>query len=238
MSHADDWRHLRKTVFGICLIVGPLLLLVGGLLTLGLYDGDDEARYLAEIADNEALYYGANMVGALGALFLVGAVIAIAHLVRVRHPRFAIVAGALALAGVVTMSGVWMTFTIIEIEMAQSADRAAMAALIEASDDSATIAPLFITFVGASLGLVLLAIGLWRAHTVPRWIPALMAVAFVLLFVGESGVVGTLGSVAAFVALGAIGLLVLRSTDEAWEAGDLAPPSAPMAPQTPAAATP
>ncbi|HEV2062174.1 MAG TPA: hypothetical protein VGR12_04910, partial [Solirubrobacteraceae bacterium] len=75
------WRSSRKTLLGVSLIAAPLLILVSDLLTRSIYD-DKEALYLANIAENEARYYAGNLIGVVGALFIVGAVLALIHLVR------------------------------------------------------------------------------------------------------------------------------------------------------------
>ena len=240
MTSATDWARKRKTLLGASLIAAPLLILISDLFTLGLYDGDDERRYLADIADNEALYYTAGLVGALGAVFLVGAVVALIHLVRVRKPTFALIAGGIALFGAITFSGVWMTFTLVEYEMAQSPERDGMVRLLADSEDSGAFAPLFVTFIGTFLGLALLAIGLLMARTVPRWMAAAMLIGFLAVFFLEDAV-PVIGSVILTAALGSIGALVLRSSLEEWEAGDLsqpAPPAATAPPETPAVAAP
>jgi hypothetical protein len=237
MTHDSEWRHFRKTLLGVALIAAPVLMFASDVATSGIYDGNDERRYLAAIADNEGLYYAGNLLGAIGALFVVGAVVALIHLVRVRHPGFAKVAGGIALVGAITMSGVWLTFTLVELELARSSDRAAMAAVIASSEDSAAMAPLFVTWIGISLGLLLLAAGLWRARTVPRWMAALLAGSVVVLFFGE-GALSIVASVLMAGALIPIGVLVLRSSVEAWEAGDLAVPPQDMTADSSAVATP
>jgi Domain of unknown function (DUF4386) len=238
-SSADDWRGFTKTVLGACLIAAPLLLLTSSLLGTGIYDGDDEARYLASIADNEALYYAAGMVGVLGAMAMVGAVLALIHLVRTRYPRYAKLAGGVALLGVLTFAGVFLSFTIVDFELARAGDRDAMVALLQDTEDSASSAPFFVTWIGTFLGLILLAAGLLRSHAVPRWMPALLIVGLLLLFISEASWVGVVASAVTLVAMGAIGLAVLRSPVEAWETGDVAggePPLSTAPPRAPAVA--
>jgi hypothetical protein len=232
-SSADEWRRFTKTALGACLIAGPLLLLVSSLMSTGIYDGDDEARYLASIADNEAMFYAAGIIGALGAMALVGAVLALIHLVRTHHMRYAMVAGGIALLGVLSFAGVFLTFTIVEFELARAADREAMVALLRNSDDAAS-APLFVTWIGTFLGIVLLAAGLLRTHALPRWMPGLLIAAMLLLFVSEASWLGVVASAVTLVAMGAIGLTILRSSVDAWEAGELGgePPLSTSPPPT------
>ncbi len=218
------WSAFRKTVLGVALVAAPLFLLVSNALTRSIYD-DNQATYLANIADNEARFFAGNMIGVVGALFLVGAVLALIHLVRHRYPRYAKGAGALALLGVLAMSGVWLVFSIIEYQMAQEANRAAMATFLTNADDSAAMAPLFVVWIGSLLGMVLLGAALLRAGTLPRWMPALMIVGFVLVFPAE-GVLSVVADAVILAGMGSIGLAVLRSPLAAWESGSVAPSEA------------
>lgn len=216
-----DWRRQEKTLLGAALIVGPLLMFAGSLFTLGVYDGDDFERYLASVAEHETAYYVGSLVTALGAVFMVGAVVALIHLVRVRRPRYAVVAGAIALLAVITMSGAFMVFTILDYEMANDPNREAIVAFNERVEDSAAVAPLFITWIGSALGLLLLAIGLLWARTVPRWTAAVLLGASVFIAVAQGDVLGVVAGGLLVVGFAAIGVMVLRASVAAWEAGDL-----------------
>jgi hypothetical protein len=227
-SSADDWRRFTKTVLGACLIAAPLLLLASAVMSTGIYDGDNEARYLASIADNEALFYASGLVGALGAIALVGAVAALVHLVRTHHLRFGMVAGGFAMLCVVTLSGVFLTFTITEFEIAQSPERAAMVALLQGSEEDASSIPFFFTWIGTFLGVILLAGALLRTHALPRWMPGLLIASLLLVFISDADWLGVVASALTLVAMGAIGMAVLRSPVEAWEAGDLAGGEPPL----------
>ena len=218
------WSAFRKVVLGVALVVAPLLILVSNALTRSIFD-DNHATYLASIADNEARFFAGNLLGVVGALFLTGAVLALIHLVRHRYPRYAKGAGALALMGVLTMSGVWMLFSVIEYQMAQEANRAAMVTFMSNTEDSVAMAPLFVTWIGSMLGAALLGAALLRAGTVPRWMPALMIAGFVLTFPAE-GALSVVADALILAGMGSIGLAVLRSPLAAWESGSVAPSEA------------
>jgi hypothetical protein len=237
MAFAADWRHLRKVLLGASLIVAPLLIAISDVISSAIYDGDNYRRYLASIADNQAAYYAGNLVGAIGAIFLIGAVLAIIHLIRVRHPRFALVAGGLTLLCVAMLPGVWLLSTVMEYEMARSADQAVFARFLDATEENASMIPLLVAWLGTTLGVLVLAGGLFWSRTVPRWMPALLFAGFVLLWFADEGVLGIGVSLVILAALGAIGATILRSSDEAWEAGELEHPAPPAAP-TPSAPLP
>jgi preprotein translocase subunit Sec61beta len=229
MTVAADWRRLTKVLLGVSLIAAPLLIGIGELISSPVYGGDDYAKYLASIEEHGTAYYAGNVLGALGALFLVGAVVAMIRLVRVRHPKYAIGVGALALLCVIPLSGMWMMSTVAEYQMANSPDQAAMARLLTEGEEAASAIPLMVVWIGMTLAVILLAAGLLWSRTVPRWMPALLIVAFLLLFVGDEGVLGVVTTLAVFAALGGIGITILRSSEDEWEAGDLAgarPPAA------------
>lgn len=240
MTVAAGWRRLTKVLLGVCLIGAPLLIGIGEIISSSVYSGDDYARYLASIEDNGAAYYAGNLVGAVGALLLVGAVVALIHLIRVRHAKYAAIVGGLALLTVGLMPGVWLMSTMAEYEMAMSADQAAMATLLDGAEDSATAIPLFVVWIGMTLSVILLAAGLLWSRTVPQWMPALLIAGFVLLFISDEGVLGIITSLLLLVGLGAIGATVLRSSVDEWEAGDLAgagPPTESAPPPQTAVAT-
>jgi len=232
-----SWSAFRKTLLGVALIVAPLLILVSNALTTGIYD-DSQVTYLGNIADNEVGFYAGNMIGVLGAVLVPAAVLALIHLLRHRYPRYAKGAGALALLGAVTMSGVWLVFGVFEYLMAQEANRAAMAALMTNVEDSAAMARLFVTWIGTMLGIVLLGAGLLRAGTLPRWMPVLMIAGFALTFPSE-GAMSVVADGLILAGMGSIGVAILRSPLAAWESGTVAlPEDQPVEPIAPAVAAP
>lgn len=215
------WSAFRKVVLGVALIAAPLLILISNALTASIYN-DNHATYLANIADNEAMFLAGNIIGVVGAMFLAGAVLALIHLVRHRYPRYAKGAGGLALVGVLAMSGVWLVFSIIEFAMAQEANQAAMVTFMTNAQDSAAMAPLFVVWIGSMLGTALLGAALLRAGTLPRWMPVLMIAGFVLTFPAE-GALSVAADALILAGMGSIGVAVLRSPLAAWESGTVAP---------------
>jgi len=126
------------------------------------------------------------------------------------------VLGLLALTGIVTIDGFvgWQA-------VAGGADRAQMTALFERLNDTAGVyAPFFIVSFAFTLGMVLLAIGLYRARVVQSWMAAFMAIGAIALAVAGTSAVDWLfvvGAAFLFVGLASIGRYVLIETDEDWE---------------------
>ena len=68
-------------------------------------------------------------------------------------------------------------------------------------------------FVLLTLGLILLAVALFRARLVPRWVPVLLAVAVVLQGFPSSGNAARLLPLPFYLALAVLGVLALRRSD-------------------------
>src|SRR5919201_1336357 len=74
--------------------------------------------------------------------------------------------------------------------------------------------------VGGGLGLICLAIGLYRARVVPSWVSLFLVVAAACFAVELAASINAFGIVAAaflFVGLGSVGRVVLTESDEDWE---------------------
>ena len=114
-----------------------------------------------------------------------------------------------------------MTYQLALVEMTKAGDREAMVALIDRMDSSpivgAIVFPMILSF---ALGLLILAIALWRARFVQGWAAALVLGA-VLLDVGAPDGAPAAVSIAkqllAFAAFTYVGLRVLRMSDADWE---------------------
>jgi len=105
-------------------------------------------------------------------------------------------------------------------------DSAASERLVEHLDDS-FLSVWGVAVAGAivsTLGQVILAVGLWRARTVPRWIPALAATLVVTFFLPTAGAIGLVSELPS--AISGLGLAWyfwrLRRSDAAYQL-DVAP---------------
>ncbi len=128
------------------------------------------------------------------------------------------VGGALAFAGIVGWSGT-TALGLAELEMAKGAERAAMVALVDRIQSSVGAALFLAMFLlGMFIGLIVLAVGLWRAGVAPRWVPLLVVAAVVLDVVGSTEQVAVaVVWVLLSLALGWVGATVLRLSDDEWE---------------------
>ena len=218
MTEAD--RRFRKNLVVFCLIAAPLLLSIGDVITSGIYEDDNDAKYLANIAANETQFYVGNLIGAAGAFFLPIATLGLVHLVRVRKRIYGTVAGVVALVGAFGMGGAYLVGSLFEYIMAQQPDRVAMVALMKDLESDATT-PLFFIWMGFFIGILLVGIGLLLARTVPRYAAAGVIVAFVALFMSEGGVTSAIAGSLIVAAWGAIAWSIWKRTPEQFENGDL-----------------
>lgn len=203
------------------MIAGPIVMFASDLVGRST-NTDTDSKYVAKVASNVGLHWLSGLLMMIGALLLLGAFIGVAHLVRGRRPALANVGGALAAGGVTAIIG-WAVITMgVDTELAKSPDRAAMNRLYEKAQSSGYIAPNIILMFLFLIGVIVLAVGLWRSQAAPRWVAALLGLAMVALFVIQgNGVAALIPSVLLIVALGTIGLSVLSSSDEEWASGSL-----------------
>src|SRR5215218_4457922 len=100
--------HIRLYRIGTAaaLIVAPLLFLVDNLLHPKEVARGNELEQVGLIADAYTRWQAAHVIGFLAILAFVPAVLGLAFLVRRRRPGYGLVAGALALAGVLGLAAV------------------------------------------------------------------------------------------------------------------------------------
>jgi hypothetical protein len=230
MTEAD--RRFRKNLVAACLVMAPLLITIGQIVAGGI-DEDEQAAYLARIAANETEFYVGNLISIAGAFLIPLAVLGLVHLVRVRRRILGTVVGVVVLVGAFGLPGAWLAGSLIEYVAAQQPDRAAMAGLLRDLESDAAI-PIFVVWISFTLGLLLTAVGLFVARTVPRWMAGLLAVSVVALFVSDAGVTGIIAGLVIVAAWGAIGWSIHRRTPDQWAAGELPSARGPVTTEPPA----
>ena len=119
-------------------------------------------------------------------LFMLAAVLAIAHLIRSGAPILSNLGATLAVVGVIGHA-VFAGSALMTVTMAHDpANRDVYASLAEDFESSPFIAFAAAGLLGTVLGLLLLSIGLWRARITPRWVPATLWAFLVVEFVGSA----------------------------------------------------
>lgn len=217
--HLSDAHHFRKMVAGACMVLAPLVLLVATVVHPDVKT--DEAAQLAVIADNLDAWLAAHLLALAAIALSVPAVLGLMHMLREREVSLGHLGGGLAMLGLLAYVGVVAVEGLVGWAMGEAGDRGAMAALLTSINESAAIViPFFILSLAFAVGMICLAVGLYRARAVQSWMAICLGVGAVLLAISGPAAATWLGIVAAaflVVGFGSIGRMVYRESDEAWE---------------------
>jgi hypothetical protein len=207
-------------VAGVCMVFAPLLLLVGMVIHPEMKT--DEGAQLAVIADNLDAWFVAHLLVLISLALAVPAVLGLMHMLREREVAYGHVGGGLGLLGLLAITGIVAIDGFVGWQAgAAGAGNAEMTALFERLYDTAgVVIPFFVVSFAFTLGMLVLAMGLYRARAVQSWMALLVAIALVLLAV--AGPVGSealsiVGAAFLLVGLGSIGRMVMTEPDEDWE---------------------
>ena len=146
----------------------------------------DYAERLAAI--DEAGTGGAVSAAAFSVsqLFMLAAVLGIAHLIRRGSPAMSNIGASLAVIGVLGHA-VFGGSMLMTATMASDQDnRELYADLIEDFESSPFMIFAAAGLIGTVLGVLLLSIGLWRSRVTARWVPATLWAFLVIEFVGTA----------------------------------------------------
>ena len=219
MLKLNDANNFRRTALGLCLIGGPFVALVGGLLTPW-EEADTTAAYLTALAGNPVRAQASAVLLYFGYLLMAVGVFGMLHLLRRRAVVLGHVAGALAIWGWVSLPGM-LSVDFYDLSLSASADRQEAIAISDKAGGYAGAAVMGVPVLLGIVGLFLLVLALWRAGFVPAWTPVVLFVGTVVSFVGPpNAVFFTAGTAAWLVSLGHIGLKMLGMSDEEWERGE------------------
>ena len=219
--------RLYRVGTAAALIVAPLLFLIDNLLHPKEVARGNEVEQLGYIADAYTRWQAAHVVGFLAILAFAPAVLGLAFLVRRSQPGYGLLAGALALAGLLGLAAV---ITIdgfawgIAGELSRNSPLGPGGAREVLSDlqGSEWALPYYLTPLGFIVGMVMLAVGVARQGAVPTWAGGLLALA-VLMVGTETLLVSNAYFIAGalvFLAGGvAVALALLRMTDEQFAQG-------------------
>jgi hypothetical protein len=214
----SDSQHLRKTVAGLSMVLGPLLLLVAFVMSPRLET--EAAAQLRVAAEHVDRYYLVTLIAMVGVALMVPAVLGLMHMIRERRPVHGAIGGGLSVLGLLaTMAGFGIAFA--TWRMASDGVQAGDVALLDSIMETAGVMiPITIVgFVGC-LGFVVLMLGMYRGHVVDWWMALCAAAGVVLINIAfPAGVLALaiLGGALLLVGLGAIGVMVWRESDADWE---------------------
>lgn len=214
----SDSQHLRKTVAGLSMVLGPLLLLVAFVASPRLET--EAAAQLRVAAEHVDRFYVVNLIAMIGVALMVPAVLGLMHMVRERRPAHGAIGGGLSVLGLLaTMVSFGIAFAIWR--MAGDGVQAGDVALLDSLMDAAGIViPVNVVgFLGA-IGFAVLMLGMYRARVVDWWMALCAAAGVVLInlaFPLGMLALAILGGALLLAGLGTIGVMVVRESDADWE---------------------
>ena len=221
--------HIRLYRVGTAaaLVVAPLLFLIDNLIHPEELSRGNELEQVGLIADAYTRWQAAHAIGFLAILTFAPAVLGLAFLVRRRRPGYGLLAGALALAGVLGLAAVvtidgyaWAIAG--ELSGNERVGPAASAAMLKDLQESEWSYIYYLTPIGFIVGMLMLAIAAARDGAVPSWAGALLVLA--VLMVGTETAIASneyfIAGAAVFLAAGvAMALPLLRMSDREFAQG-------------------
>jgi hypothetical protein len=218
MLKINDPRTFRRSAAGLCLIAGPLVTLIGGLVPKW-EENDTTAAYLQAMGESPTRAQISAVLLYFGFLLTAVGIFGIIHLLRHRAVVLGHIAGVLAVWGWVTLPGLLIS-DFYDLSLAQWGNRQDAIAISERAGGYIGGAVMGIAALLGLLGLVLLGVALWRARLAPVWVPVVLLAGTIITQFGPPGVVyWALGTGLWLASLGYVGLRILRMTDDEWERG-------------------
>ena len=217
-----DATNFRRTLGGLCLILGPIFFAIAE-ITYPASDGSG-AEQLDIAARNHDVMLADIYFGIASAILFIPAVYALLHITRTRGVVLGHIAAVLTVTGVCLAHLALAGLQLMLWAMAgPGVDRQAMAAFIDKTIQNPAGLPLVLGHELFALGIIMFGVAIWRSGFGYRWAGPAIAVGVVIDIVG-----GTIGlpdlligivSDAIFVTgLAAVGLKVLLTSDQDWEA--------------------
>ncbi len=211
----DTATILRNTAAAS--LAGCAVLTVVSVLLMPEFGGDFVDR-LQAVADGGT----ASTVSALGFVlaqlpFAVG-LVGVTHLLRDRAPVLSVLGATFAVLGGfghAVYGGVNLTM------LAMARDTANLdvhAEILAAGESGVGIPFMAMGLLGTVLGIILLAVGLWRAQVGPRWVPPVLIAFLLTEFIGAglSAWAGYAAGLLYLVGLLALAVVVARTSPAAW----------------------
>jgi len=207
---AQAGTAVRRVGFGLSMILAPLLWLASAALGPPHRASKHLADVLPYVAADPDRYLAFTLVGVLSLALFVPAVLGVAHVLREQRPLLALSGAALAVVGILSSAVIHGVQFVQQQMIDVAADRGQMVALLQRTEAGIGLK---VTFVGIILGLLLgwliLSGALFVTRVVPRAIPVLIVVSFMVNIVKpELGIVSRLFFL---IGLGWLGSLVLRT---------------------------
>ena len=208
----------RRTACGLCLLVGPLLLLIANFFDPAAGSGDDDREYLQSLKDDPEMAQLATALWIWGFALMAIGIIGVIHVIRRRGVVLANIGGAFALLGMIFFVAL-VTTTVNDINVAEHLGVETGEKL---SDDIEDYWVAFVVLVpallGTLIGFVLLGIAIIRSGI--THIAAGVMIILGILAVAASDQSKAVAIVANALLLGGwgmVGLKLLGLKDEEWD---------------------
>jgi hypothetical protein len=214
MLKIKDANNFRRTAAGLCLIAGPLVTLISGLVTPW-EENETTAAYLQAMGENPTRAQISALLLYFGFLLTAVGVFGIIHLLRHRAVVLGHVAGVFAVWGWVTFPGLLVS-DFYDLSLAQWSNRQAAITIFDRADGYIGSAIMGIPVLLGVIALVFLGVALWRARVAPLWVPVVLLLGLAIGSFGVGLVPFTSWWALWLVALGFLGLKILRMSDEDW----------------------
>jgi hypothetical protein len=194
--------RIRRALLAASLVLAPLLIAVSKFLAPTV-DFTDPANVVAVAAAEPGRWQLYELMAMFGTLLLLPAVLAASELVRHRRPGLALAAVLVAGSGAVVLGGLFLRTW--SLAAAEGVDPEPLAQFWEQSDKLSGFMAVGPFVFLLPVGMIVLAVGLWRSRAVSVWVPALLVISFLALFFGDDQVAKVAGvvTVVPFAALAA-----------------------------------
>lgn len=206
----------RRNAAAFCLVTTALLSAVSIVLAPE-FPGGSAERLAAIDAGGTAAVISA-IAFTLAQLPFIVAVAGIGHLLRERAPLLSNLGATFGVVGAfghIVFGGISLAYLAAAND---AANRSVHADLVTAIESGPAIPFMVMGLVGTVLGILLLAIGLWRARVTLRWVPLVLGAFLLAEFVGSaisdwSSQLAVALYLAAFTALA---MIVWRTSEDEW----------------------
>lgn len=221
-------KPVNATLVRATLIVAPLVILVGRLLNVP-HDDQRLTQYVNAIAAGPGRSDLGAALTTLGPALLIAAVLVLTRPARTRTPRLGTVSGALTIVGCVGMACVGAISAAMGQVVRHTEPAVARTVWDHYAHDLAVIDLMVLTGIP---GFLLLAVGLYRSHQVPRPAAVLIGLGGAATMVTSEGPIRALLLTSTLILLAGTAWIAVRTpltTDSRAEAGqpDPAHPAAP-----------
>jgi hypothetical protein len=210
-------EEFRRKGVAASLILAPLIYMLGQALQPDI-DTGNAAEQLPVLVENQSQGSAAMVLCILGMVLFIPAIRGLTQLLRDRGAWLGLIGGSFGVAGAVLFACMMTAVGLVPFDIADvpAAQRdgvvPALQALIDSGQEGqgAVGAYIGIGFPLLPLGLLLLAIGLWRSRAVPHWVAAVIGVGAVGFVAGVDHWVRAADAAVLLVGMGAVGVQLLR----------------------------